>query len=196
MSSVRFSLYPLREDFVPLILDAIDGLARFDIGVETDDLSTYLAGDESTLFEAVRASFGRVARSGAPLVLRATFSTEMPVEPTRDAYASHAGDEPGGGMESWLPERVNAQFALYPLGADTYRDTNRAAIDSVIERARGANVRVVERPLCTHLYGRGDDVFDVLRSAFITARAEVMHTVMTITVAANGPSSTATEGIQ
>jgi uncharacterized protein YqgV (UPF0045/DUF77 family) len=192
MSSVRFSLYPLREDFVPLILDAIDGLARFDIGVETDDLSTYLAGDESTLFEAVRASFGRVARSGAPLVLRATFSTEMPVEPTRDAYASHAGDEPGGGMESWLPERVNAQFALYPLGADIDRDTAR----TVIERAREAHVRVVERPLCTHLYGRGDDVFDILRSAFTTARAGAMRTVMTITVAANGPSSTATKGIQ
>jgi len=191
MSSVRFSLYPLREDFVPLILDAIDGLARFDIGVETDDLSTYLAGDESTLFEAVRASFGRVARSGAPLVLRATFSTESPVEPARDTRAPHADDESSGGVGSWLPERVNAQFALYPLGADTYQDTDRAAIDSAIERARGANVRVVERPLCTHLYGRGDAVFDVLRSAFTTARTGAMHTVMTITVAANGPSSTA-----
>ncbi len=192
MISVRFSLYPLREDFVPLILDAIDGLARFDIAVETDDLSTYLAGDEATLFEAVRASFGRVARSGAPLVLRATFSTESPVEPARAARAAPAGDEPAEGVESWLPERVNAQFALYPLGTDTDGDTARA----VIERAREAHVRVVERPLCTHLYGRGDDVFDVLRSAFTTARAGAMRTVMTITVAANGPSSTATKGIQ
>jgi len=196
MSSVRFSLYPLREDFVPLILDAIDGLARFDIGVETDDLSTYLAGDESTLFEAVRASFGRVARSGAPLVLRATFSTESPVEPARGARASRAGDASSGGVERWLPERVNAQFALYLLGADTDRDTARATLDRGIERARGANVRVVERPLCTHLYGRGEDVFDVLRSAFTTACAEAMRTVMTITVAANGPSSAAADDAQ
>lgn len=191
MTAVRYSLYPLREDFVPLILGAIDGLDRFGVEAETDDLSTCLVGAESNLFAAVRASFGRVAGSGAPVVLRATFSAGEQGDAEGDAHASSSGDSPSAPSEGRsqeeiaLPERVNAQFAVYPLGVSADTDTIRAAV----ERARQSGLTVVERRLCTHLYGRGADVFDTLRGVFATARAGAAHAVMTVTVAANGPSS-------
>ncbi len=190
MIGVRLSLYPLRDDVVPLILAAVDRLDRFGVEVETDDVSTCLLGEEPHLFEAVRVVFGRAARDGAHVVLVATFSAGCPGEPEGDmcvprAYAGPAGGEEGWAAEAYgLPERLSAQFALYPLGAADYMET----IYAQIERAKGSDLTVVGRHFCTHLYGRGDDVFAALRDAFAAARVRAPHTVMTVTLSANSPS--------
>jgi hypothetical protein len=47
---------------------------------------------------------------------------------------------------------------------------------------------VVGRHFCTHLYGRGGAVFDVLRKAFAETRSRAVHSVMTVTISANSPS--------
>lgn len=187
---VRFSLYPMRDDFVPLILSSVDNLDQFGVEVEVDDVSTCLVGEEPHLWEAVRVAFGRAASSGAHVVLSATFSAGCPGEPEGDVCVPRGYEGPSGGDEGWsreahaLPERISAQFALYPLGADSYMDT----IYSEIERARAAGVKVVGRHFCTHLYGSGADVFDVLRRAFTETRGVATHVVMTTTISANSPS--------
>ena len=63
------------------------------------------------------------------------------------------------------------------------------AIYGEIERAKKAGaVRVVGRHFCTHLYGPGGAVFDVMRRAFAETRERATHSVMTLTVSANSPS--------
>jgi hypothetical protein len=80
---------------------------------------------------------------------------------------------------------VSAQFALYPLGVGGYMD----AIYTEIESARQSGlVKVVGRHFCTQLYGPGGAVFDVLRKAFAETRGRAVHSVMTVTLAANSPS--------
>jgi len=189
MIDIRFSLYPLRGDFVPLILGAIDGLDRFGVERETDDVSTLLTGAEPAVFAAVRVAFGRVASSGAPVALRGTLlAGESGASGASGALAGDASaggddDDLSGSKEDRLPERVSAQFALYPLGTEAPPD----AVHAVIERARRAGITVVERRLCTHLYGRGAEVFDALRDAFAAARRQAPHVAMTIALVANGP---------
>jgi energy-coupling factor transport system substrate-specific component len=191
MIGVRFSLYPMRDDFVPLILAAVDGLDRLGVQVETDDVSTCLLGEEPNLFEALRVAFGRAACSGAHVVLNATFSAGCPGEPDGDVCVPRAYDGPSGGEEGWsqeayrLPAAVAAQFALYPLGEGGYMDT----IYTEIDRARQAGVvQVVGRHFCTHLYGPGAAVFDVVRRSFAETRTQATHSVMTVTLSANSPS--------
>ena len=122
MIGVRFSLYPMRDDFVPLILNAVKDLDQLGVQVETDDVSTCLLGEEPSLFEALRVAFGRAACTGAHVVLSATFSAGCPGEPEGDVCVPRAYDGPSGGEENWsaeayrLPQAVAAQFALYPLG--------------------------------------------------------------------------------
>jgi hypothetical protein len=142
----------MRDDFVPLILSAVEGLDRLGVEVETDDVSTCLLGEEPNLFEALRVAFGRAACTGAHVVLSATFSAGCPGEPEGDVCVPRAYDGPSGGEEGWsaeayrLPELVSAQFALYPLGERGYMDT----IYGEIERARQAGVvKVVGRHFCT-----------------------------------------------
>ncbi len=198
MMGVRFSLFPMRDDFVPVILRAVDNLDRLGVEAEVDDVSTCLAGEEPNLWEAVRVAFGRAASSDAHVVLSATFSAGCPGEPEGDICVPRAYDGPTGGDAGWspeandLPDRISAQFALYPLGATGYMDT----IYAEIERAKAAGVTVVSRHFCTHLYGSGEQVFDVMRSAFSATRTVATHVVMTATVSANSPSlsGTATSG--
>ncbi len=190
MIGVRFSLYPMRDDFVAVILDAVRDLDRLGVEVEVDDVSTCLLGEEPNLFEAIRVAFGRAASTGAHVVLSATFSAGCPGEPEGDVCVPRAYEGPSGGEEGWsedayrLPDRVSAQFALYPLGAARYMD----AIYAEIERAKQSGVKVVGRHFCTHLYGGGSAVFDTLRKAFAATREQATHTVMTATVSANSPS--------
>lgn len=197
MIGVRFSLYPMRDDFVPLILSAVKDLDRLGVEVEVDDVSTCLLGEEPNLFEALRVAFGRAACSGAHVVLNATFSAGCPGEPEGDVCVPRAYDGPSGGEEGWsgeayrLPDQVSAQFALYPLGVSSYMDT----IYGEIERARQRGpVKVVGRHFCTALYGPGVDVFDLLRRAFAETRPQATHSVMTVTLSANSPSLARVEG--
>lgn len=195
MMGVRFSLYPMCDDFAPLILGAERGLDQFGVEVEVDDVSTCLLGEEPNLWEAVRVAFGRAAGGGDGhhVVLSATFSAGCPGEPEGDVCVPRAYDGPAGGNAGWsteafaLPAAVAVQFALYPLGTGDYMD----AIYAEIERAKQSGVRVVGRHFCTHLYGDGLDVFDLLRSAFGAARGRAAHVVMTATIAANSPSHVA-----
>jgi hypothetical protein len=63
------------------------------------------------------------------------------------------------------------------------------AIYSEIDRAKQAGVvKVVSRHFCTHLYGPGGAVFDVVRRAFAETRAQATHSVMTLSISANSPS--------
>lgn len=181
----------MADDFVPVILGAVEGLEALGVEREVDDVSTCLLGEEPRLFEALRVAFGRAARTGRHVALQATFSSGCPGEPDGDVCVPRAYAGPSGGEEGWsaeaydLPALVSCQFALYPLGAGDYMD----AIYAEIERARQRDdLRVVGRHFCTHLYGPGGAVFEVLRAAFAAARTRATHVVMTVALSANSPS--------
>ena len=70
----RFSLYPMTDRFVPVILDAIEGLRDGGLEVETDDVSTFLGGPRDAVFGALGRAFARAAGSGEHMVMNVLFS--------------------------------------------------------------------------------------------------------------------------
>ena len=70
----RFSLYPMADRFVPVILDAIEGLRDGGLEVETDDVSTFLGGAQEQVFGALRQAFTRAAGSGEHVAMAILFS--------------------------------------------------------------------------------------------------------------------------
>src|SRR5690606_4459321 len=78
----QFSLYPMTDRFVDVILDAVKGLQdRDDLRVETDDLSTLVVGPVGPMFAAVEQAFLAAAARADHVVLNATFSRGCPGEP-------------------------------------------------------------------------------------------------------------------
>ena len=70
----RFSLYPMTDRYVPVILGAIEGLGERGLAVETDDVSTFLGGHPEAVFATLRCSFARAAASGEHVVMTVLFS--------------------------------------------------------------------------------------------------------------------------
>ena len=70
----RFSLYPMTDRYVPVIMGAIDGLGERGLTVETDDVSTFLGGHPEAVFATLRRAFARAAATGEHVVMTVLFS--------------------------------------------------------------------------------------------------------------------------
>ncbi len=191
MIGARFSLYPMRDDFVALILGGVRGLSTLGLELESDDVSTCLLGTEPALWEGLRVAFRRLAKSGAHVAMVATISAGCPGEPEGDVCVPRSYEGPVGGEEGWSKEAyeigpVSAEVALYPLGVPDHMPV----IGRAIERLKASGLDVRGEHFCTHVAGPGDDVFDTLRAVFREAMTAATHVVMTIVVSANSPSST------
>src|SRR5438128_700754 len=76
----RFSLYPMTERYVPIILEAINGLQETGLEVETDDVSTFLGGDRNRVFAELARVFAAAARTGEHVVMTVLLSHGCPGE--------------------------------------------------------------------------------------------------------------------
>ncbi len=74
MVTCQFSLYPLRDpNLSPALERAMEGVRSTGLTPQVGSMSTYLEGDETAVFEALRRAFRRAAEDGE-LVLVATVS--------------------------------------------------------------------------------------------------------------------------
>jgi energy-coupling factor transport system substrate-specific component len=70
----RFSLYPMTDRFVPVIMHAIQGLRETGLDVETDDVSTFIGGDMDLVFGTLEKTFARAASRGTHVVMTVLLS--------------------------------------------------------------------------------------------------------------------------
>src|SRR5437868_15320377 len=82
-SGAQLSLYPMSDDFIGVILDAIKALDPYrpHFRIETDDISTLIVGPPEQLFPAMRDLFVAAARGGTHCMLSAAVSRGCPGEP-------------------------------------------------------------------------------------------------------------------
>jgi len=182
----RFSLYPMTADFVPVILKALEAMHAFPLERDTDDISTFLSGEEGVLFGALAAAFEQASAGGEHLVMSLTLSRGCPGEPGEDrcdptpAHAEAAQPEPGA-----LGPQVACQFSLYPLGLADYMDV----IYQQIAAAHGNDaVKVMPQHFTTRLEGPLSAVLGQLRAAFDQAATHTPHVVIHATLSANSPT--------
>lgn len=198
-SGAQVSLYPMSDNFVSIILDAVKHLDpwRDQLRVETDDISTLIVGAPEILFPAMRDLFVAAARSGVHCTMHATVSRGCPGEPDdpictpgdslapgialplRIAAAQHAvADAPLTG------QIVAAQFSLYPLGLGHHMDEIYGCIDFL--KSSGTFER--SKNFCTKLRGDAGPVFATLSQAFTSFGAQAGHVALDVTLSANSPT--------
>lgn len=199
-SGAQFSLYPMSDNFIDIILGAIKALDpyRDALRIEVDDISTLIVGPPEILFPAMRDVFVTAAQTGTHCVLSATISRGCPGEPDDDICKPHtefAKTLP-------LPQRIKnaqvrvadaplvdcaiaAQFSLYPLGGNHHMDEIYGCVDFL------KSLEVFEAPknFCTKLRGDAGPVFSALGEAFLSFGAPNGHVAIDLTVSANSPSA-------
>jgi hypothetical protein len=200
----RFSLYPMSDRFVPIILHAIEGLRDSGLDVETDDVSTFLGGPPDAVFRALWRAFARAASTGEHVVMAVQLSYGCPGETVCLAPAGGAasglpsavaGDlappdelgSSGSGAADAQALEVSAQWALYPLGVPHYMDV----IYREIDRTKAAGVFTRGQHFVSRLDGDLGSVLNAIRRGFLAACDSAGHVVVHATLAANSPSQEA-----
>ena len=202
----RFSLYPMSDRFVPIILHAIEGLKESGLEVETDDVSTFLGGPPDAVFGALQQAFARAAESGEHVVMTVLFSYGCPGEtvclapeggtqiaagpsgavrrePETQVDATSSGDVAG---REGTAVRVAGQWSLYPLGVPHYMDV----IYREIDRTKTAGVFTRGQHFVSRLDGDLGAVLGAIRRGFLAACESTGHVVAHATLSANSPSGT------
>jgi hypothetical protein len=198
-SGAQVSLYPMTDDFVGVILGALESLDpwRDRLRLETDSLSTLMVGAPDALFPAMRDLFCAAARSGVHTTMHATVSRGCPGEPDDPLCTPVAGpardlpiaDRVAACREavaaaSPLDQPIAAQFSLYPLGVGRHMDE----IYGCVAFLKSSGTFDRSKNFCTALRGDAGPVFETLRQAFTGFGAEAGHLAMDVTVSANSPS--------
>lgn len=183
----RFSLYPMTDRYVAVILAAIDGLKGSGLEIETDDVSTFLGGDRDRdrVFAALADAFTKAARTGEHVVMTVLLSHGCPGEEvclTPNAAPTPPGDARGTLGRSGV--QVSCQWSLYPLGEPTYMER----IDQAIARGKSDGVHAKGRHFVSHLTGDLADVLTTIRRSFDASCDQVGHVTAHLTLAANSPT--------
>jgi hypothetical protein len=179
----RFSLYPMTDRYVPVILGAIDGIRESGLEVETDDVSTFIGGDRNAIWSTLEGVFAKAARTGEHVVMTALVSHGCPGETycepdpmTGTAFAPI--DHPGRGVPA------SAQWSLYPLGSAGYMDV----IYDEIGRTKRDGVFTGGAHFVSKLEGDACTVLEGIRHAFDDACGRASHVVAHVTLSANSPT--------
>ncbi len=195
-SGCQFSIYPMSDNFVEVILPAVRAMGRpDDLRIETDDISTLVVGTPDRVFAAVARAYEAACRAGGHVVLSALFSRGCPGEPddpicTPDPSSGGEADAgPGSGRKAGNPPaltgvEIDAQFSLYPLGVSGYMQTIANAIEGV--KARGVFDR--SKHFCTRLTGDLAAVFAAVEESFADAARDTGHVVIHLTASKGSPS--------
>jgi uncharacterized protein YqgV (UPF0045/DUF77 family) len=199
-SGAQISLYPMTDDFVGTIMDALSALDpyRERLRIETDDISTLIVGTPEVVFAAMRDLFVAAAKTGKHCVLHATISRGCPGEP--DDPMCHVPEMTG--PLAPLDERkaqalaavssialsgqpAAAQFSLYTLGIDQHMDE----IYGCIEFLKTSGVFDKSKNFCTKLRGDAAPIFATVNEAFVRFGPPAGHVTIDLTVSANSPSA-------
>lgn len=186
----RVTLHPATDDFVPVILAALQAAAQAAPGVatRTSEVSTLLRGSEQEIAAyvvALLAHATRATRTGH-VVLTLALSRGCPGEvgcvlPAGDLLAVPPVRLERTGL------RAAAHWALYPLGTTEAM----AGIADAIEQAKAAGTWGGAENFATRLDGDVADVVATLVDTWATVGRQVAHVAAHATISVGSPSASA-----
>ncbi|UOR11045.1 Ykof family thiamine-binding protein [Halobacillus amylolyticus] len=181
-----FSIYPMTDLFVEIIKSSLNEVDTSKVWIKTDDVTTTVRGQMTHVFDVTRAMFLQAAKMGEHVVFQSTYSIGCPGDSAGDVYMAEDGVPLNGSQSKRIGQDVAAKFSLYPMGGGDYMDV----IYSQIEEMKKQGVEVNEAHYSTRLDGDGNKVFNGLEQVFEqTEKQGSAHTVMTVTMSANSPST-------
>lgn len=184
IAGASFTIAPMSDNFVPIILNALNEVDHSKVWMETDDVTTTIRGRMEHIFDVTQAIFLHAASTGVHVSFQATYSIGCPGDSTGDVYLAEDNIRLNEKVVQDNTQYVSAKFSLYPLGEGNYMDTIYEQIESMKKR-----VEVTHAHYSTRLAGDALAIFAGLEAAFrATVASGSRHTVMTVTMSANSPS--------
>jgi uncharacterized protein YqgV (UPF0045/DUF77 family) len=185
----RVTLAVMSDDYVAVILEALQEADSTGIEIQTGVVSTYLSGPEPDLLRYISQVIAGASRTGAHVTATVQFSRGCPGEVTCTL-------PPGGGLFAEIPTlaptgvQAVAEWALYPLddGAGSGSADHMRDIYAAIESAKASGLLVHSEHFVTRLEGDLALVLQVIAAGWIMAGRTVQHVATHATISLNSPS--------
>lgn len=184
ISGCRFSLYPMTDNFVPHILDALKKTDTKKVWAESDALSTVYRGKLIHVMDALRAIFVNGYKKNVHMTMEGQVSKGCPGDVDGDSYLSEDEKLANYPNITGINFPVICKIALYPLGTEDYID-HIAHVFRMAEE-RYLNPRTIH--YATRITGDVHAIFDYLLAVCDYCQQNTSHYVLTFTLSVNSPT--------
>lgn len=120
IAGCRFSLYPMSNQFIDLILGSLDKTDTSRIWSASDALSTVYRGRLHYVADAVKALFVNAYREGVHMAIEGQYSKGCPGDTDGDSKLDESGAAPNAERIREIHFPVLCKFSLYPMGTGDY----------------------------------------------------------------------------
>lgn len=185
ITGCRFSLSPMSDHYIDIILGAIGKVDTSKVWKMTDKLSTVYRGKRVHVMDAVKACFIHSYREGIHMTMEATISKGCPGDVEADAFLAEDEilmNEPETG-EFHFP--VICKISLYPMGVSNYMEY----IANVVNHAIDMGVYAGSSHYVTVLEGDVQDIFKFFNEATAYCGKELKHYILEATLSVNSPTA-------
>ena len=185
ISGCRFSLYPMTDNFVSVILGALEKTDTSAVWSQSDALSTVYRGKLPYVADAVRALFINAWQPEVHMALEGQFSKGCPGDTDGDSLLDREGEAPNRAKIQDRHFPVLCKLALYPMGTGDYID-EIAKVWRMAE-AEGLNPKTIH--YATRIEGDVQKVFDYLEEVCRQMEQSVPHYILHFTLSVNSPTN-------
>ncbi len=185
ISGCRFSLYPMTDNFVSVILGALEKIDTSAVWSQSDALSTVYRGKLPYVADAVRALFINAWQPEVHMALEGQFSKGCPGDTDGDSLLDREGEAPNRAKIQDRHFPVLCKLALYPMGTGDYID-EIAKVWRMAEE-EGLNPKTIH--YATRIEGDVQKVFDYLEEVCRLMEQSVPHYILHFTLSVNSPTN-------
>ena len=186
ISGCRFTLYPMCDNFIDIILGGLERVDTSAVWSETDALSTVYRGKLDYVMDAVSALFASAWTEGVHMAIEGQVSKGCPGDVSGDSKLTYEGEAPNHAIVEAAMQPCLCKLALYPMGVGDYID-DIARVWRMAED-RGLNPQTIH--YATRIEGSIHDVFAYLTDVckLMEASESVHHYVLHFTINVNSPT--------
>lgn len=183
ISGARFSLSPMSDDFIEIILGALDKTDTSNLWTQTDNTSTVYRGQTNALFDALKAFYINAYRNDVHMSMNLTLSKGCPGDTDAD-YLLEAEDKKIN--EDYIKDKhfdITGKFSLYIFGDNNYM----SEIETVVNRGIDMGVISGTGHYVTFLNADVHDIFSYLADIYTYLENKVSHFVIEAQLLCNLP---------
>lgn len=184
IAGCNFTLGVMSDNFVDVILGALNEVDQSKVWSQTDDVSTIVRGRYEHVFDVVKAIYLHAAHTGKHVTMSGTFGIGCNKDNHADVYLNEDEFRLNESRSIEINLEAGCKFAIYAVGQEQYMDI----ISSEVKLAE-EQVTVAPDYFTTRLDGDVNDVFQALENSFKRVQEKSPHTKITFTISSNSPSN-------
>lgn len=185
ITGCRFSLSPMSDQFIDIILGAIQKVDTSKVWSTTERLSSLYRGRREHVVDAVKACFVHAWRSDVHMTMEMTFSKGCPGDTDAESYLAEDTVLLNAESTKDIHFPVDCKISLYPMGVTNYMEY----IANVVNRAVDLGIYARSSHYVTVLHGDVHDLFAYFDWVNEYCANELSHYVFEVTLSVNSPTA-------